>query len=182
MDIEQKNENLKNMLDRVYEQLSYAETKNGVLLGVFGAIAAILAGFIVADIPCWLMIFLGITAIVFLAGMLICIWSFFPNTKVLDGSPRPNFYSWIDMANFKNTKDFLDNIEDTENFDEHILAQCIQVSRIIRRKHHFFVNALYILVAGIFPPFWIFFAVKTIKKCVRKKEIIYNAEEEKKIC
>lgn len=170
MDKEQKNEHLKNMLDRAYEQLSYAETKNGVLLGTFGAIAAILGGFIVADIPCWLKIYFGVTAAIFILGMLICIWSFFPNTKALDESPRPNFYFWGDLADFNTPKDFLDKIESAENFDEHILAQCVQVSRIIRRKHRFFVKALHILVAGILPPFWILWGVSAIKKYLHTRK------------
>jgi hypothetical protein len=169
MNKEQKGEQLKNMLDRVYEQLSYAETKNGVLLGVFGAIIAILAGFVVADIPCWLKIYLGIIAGIFLCGMLLCIWSFFPNTSTIEDSPRPNFYFWGDMASFKSPQDFLNKIENCENIDEHILAQCVQVSRIIRRKHRFFVNALHILVAGILPPFWITWGITVIKKVAEQR-------------
>jgi hypothetical protein len=141
-----------------------------VLLGLLGAMAAIVAGFAIADeIPCWLKIYLGVTATVLILGALVCIWSFFPNTKTLKGSPKPNLYFWGDIADFNEVSDYEKEIEKTESEDAHIEAQSIQVARIIRRKHRFFVTALNILVSAIFPPFWIVWGILLLRKKIIKK-------------
>lgn len=151
-----KEDCIKNANDRIYEQLTFAEAKNGVLLGLLSAVIFGIANFIDYDKnPLWLFIYFVIAIISMGLGVLFCAFSFIPNQKTLDKSPSPNLYFWGNIANFKNIEEYNKALSDIEDDLDHLQAQNIQVSRIIARKYHFFNCALHLFIAGIFPVYWI---------------------------
>ena len=83
--------------NRIYEQLSYAEAKNGVLVGLLSAIILALLGLAfdessekVVDII--LYIYSGILGL----SLVISLISFFPNTDPL--GKKANLYFWGNIA------------------------------------------------------------------------------------
>lgn len=161
MNEDNKLEYLKSMNERVYEQLSYAETKNGILLGLLTAIIGVLVSTLVGDIdiPCGLKIYLAILTATFSISLISCLLSFFPNLKVLKNSPNPNLYFYGDLAKFDTTDAYDDNIEKTQDRIMHLEAQNIHVSKIIMRKHRFFTIAIHCIFAGLVLPLYLGFII-----------------------
>ena len=148
--------------NRIYEQLSYAEAKNGVLVGLLSAIILVLLGLAfdessekVVDII--LYIYSGILGL----SLVISLISFFPNTDPL--GKKANLYFWGNIASFSDDKEYLETFEEKKDeLDNQLARQNIQVSRIIRRKHMLFSVALKIGAIAIFPPLIIYFLIKGI--------------------
>ena len=161
---DKKQEYLEATNNRIYEQLSYAEAKNGVLVGLLSAIILALLGLVfdestgkVADII--LYIYIGILGL----SLVISLMSFFPNTDPL--GKKENLYFWGNIANFSDDKEYLESVElEKDGFDNQLARQNIQVARIIRRKHILFSVSLKISAISIFPPLIIYFLVKGIVK------------------
>lgn len=159
---DKKQEYLEVTNNRIYEQLSYAEAKNGVLVGLLSAIILALLGLAFdestgkgADII--LYIYSGVLGV----SLVISLISFFPNTNPL--GKKANLYFWGNIANFGDDKEYLEAYETKKDeLDNHLARQNIQVSRIIRRKHMLFSVALKISAIAIFPPLIIYFLVKGI--------------------
>ena len=165
-----KDDCVKNANDRIYEQLTFAEAKNGVLLGLLTAVILGIANFIDYDKnPLWLFIYFVIAIISMGLGVLLCALSFVPNKKTLDKSPSPNLYFWGDIANFKNVDEYNKALSNVEDDFDHLEAQNIQVPRIIARKYCFFNYALHMFIAGVFPIHWIGIVVLGIRFLLRKK-------------
>ena len=80
MDINDRIDYLKNINDRIYEQLAYAETKNGIMIGLLTAILGVIAGVFIAGIQlcCWLEIYFWLILATFTIALIVCIFSFFP--------------------------------------------------------------------------------------------------------
>lgn len=157
---DKKQEYLEVTNNRIYEQLSYAEAKNGVLVGLLSAMILTLLGLAfdestekVADII--LYIYSGILGV----SLLISLMSFFPNTDSL--GKKENLYFWGNVANFSDDKEYLEFFElKKDELDNQLARQNIQVARIIRRKHVLFSASLKIIAIAIFPPLIIYFLVK----------------------
>lgn len=154
-----KLEYLMRMNERVYEQLSYAETKNGILLGLLAAIIGVMVGVLVGDarILYGLKIYLVILTVCFSVSLISCLLSFFPNCKVLKNSPNPNIYFYGSLAKFETANEYNENIRKMHEHEEdlHLEAQNIQVSRIIVRKHKYFTVAIHFIFASLVLPIYI---------------------------
>ena len=159
---DKKQEYLEATNNRIYEQLSYAEAKNGVLVGLLGAVILALLGLAfdektgkIADII--LYIFSGMLGL----SLSISLMSFFPNTDPL--GKKPNLYFWGNIAAFSNEEEYLKSFEDKKDeLEDQLARQNIQVARIIRRKHMLFSLSLKIIAIAIFPPLIIYFLIKGI--------------------
>lgn len=157
-----KEKYLESSNNRIYEQLSYAEAKNGILVGLLGAVILALLGLAFGEsttkkIDVVLYIYSGIFGI----SLLISLWSFFPNTDPLD--EKENLYFWGNIANFNSGAEYLNAVDaKTEQLANHLASQNVQVSRIIRRKHRLFSIALRIVVIAFIPPMIFYYFIKGI--------------------
>lgn len=149
---------LKYTNDRIYEQLTYAETKHAVLIGFVGATIFAIVGVIFEIKGCnltWLKICLGVIAGFLLVPLFISFSSFFPNTNGLKKDKR-NIYFYGDIAKYNDTETYLSEIANCQDPEKHLAAQNIQVSAIIMKKHKKFKLSLYCCIASIIPVFYIY--------------------------
>lgn len=161
-------EYLKEANDRIYEQLSYAETKHAVLLGFVGAaIFAIVS--IIIDLRdlnlLWLQILLGAMAFSMVIPLVISLSSFYPNLKKLRDN---NLYFYGDIGKFKSAEEYLDKFNESSDLDEQLAEQNITVSSIVSSKHNKFKLALPFCIASIFPPFYTVLLIIVIIKLIKK--------------
>ena len=164
-----KEEYLKETNNKVYEQLAYAETKNGVLAGILGAVLFAIVGIIsIENLLYWARICFAVIGGTLFIAFIIILLSFLPNTKVLKGSPTQNLYFWGSIAEFDDIGEYEEAIEKYENVNEHLEAQNIQVAKIIKRKYKFFNIAIRIAFAALMPLYW-FCIVWTILTILRRK-------------
>lgn len=154
---------LKDLNERVYEQLTYAEAKNAVLIGLLGAAIFSLVGIII-DLKesnlLWLQIYLGVISSGLIIPLLISLFSFYPNTKHLNGNK--NLYFYGDVAKFLDAESYLNDIKKIEDLESQIAEQNIAVSKIVMKKHKMFSIALKLTVICIFPPYLIILIIKAI--------------------
>ncbi len=147
----------------IYGQLTYAETKNGVLIGFLGAaiIALLTLAFDEMTGKTIDIILYAYSAILGVA--LFCsLCSFFPNTNTLNN--KRNLYFWGDIANFQNADDYEKVFfQEEKDLEKHLANQNIQVSRIIKRKNKLFAIALQIVSVALFPPTLFFFLCRKKK-------------------
>lgn len=161
---DKKKEYLEATNNRIYEQLSYAEAKNGVLVGLLSAIILALLGLAfddstgkLADII--LYIYSGVLGV----SLVISLISFFPNTDPL--GKKENLYFWGNIANFGDDKEYLEAFETKKDeLDNQLARQNIQISRIIRRKHMLFSIALEIIAGSFLIPPLFYYLWKKLRK------------------
>lgn len=158
----EKYELIKLMNDRIYEQLNYAEAKNGILTGLLGGgVAAMLSS--LPEISCelrWLKIYLLIVGGLFILAMCISLISFLPNTKKLDNK-RVNYMFWGDVAAQTDVAKYLNDV--TKNPIQDLAEQNMHVARIVTRKQLFFKVALKISLFALCPIVFIVYLIVT--KC-----------------
>jgi len=158
----EKYELIKQMNDRIYEQLTFDEAKNGILTGLLGGgVAAILSS--LSEIPCelqWLKIYLLIVGGLFILAMCISLISLLPNTKKLN-SKRVNNAFWGDVADLTDVAKYLDDV--TKNPLQDLAEQNMHVARIVTRKQLFFKVALEISLFALCSIVFIVYLI--VKKC-----------------
>ena len=162
-------EHLKEVNDRIYEQLSYAETKHAVLLGFIGAtIFAIVS--IIIDLKdsnlLWLQILLGAMAFSMIIPLIISLSSFYPNRSKL--RENKNLYFYGDISTFKNVEEYLDKINGALDLNKQLAEQNVTVSSIVSSKHDKFKIALQFCIASIFPPYYIVLIFMLLLKLIKR--------------
>ena len=169
-----KYEYLKYMNDRIYEQLTYAETKHAVLLGLVGIAVFALIGIIIDINDCnlvWLQIILGIKVCSNLIAMLVSLSSFYPNVKSLN-KEKFNLFFYGDIAELKNGENYIEEIEKTSDSDlqKRIAEQNIYVSKMITTKHNKFKIALNLIIASVILPYYIILLIIMMCKCLKNSK------------
>lgn len=172
MDEEKQNnlqlEELHKMNDIIYGQLTFAETKNGVLIGLLGAgIVSLLIWSFDCGTPCWLSITLWCISAILMVGLLLSLASFIPSTKTLRPVKKNNFF-WGDIAKYGSSEDYLQSFSDEQSMIDDLAQQNIQVSRIIARKNRLFCWAIYVTLVGL-PLGLIVVLIRFILRLVKKK-------------
>ncbi len=174
-EVEQNNlqlEELHKMNEIVYSQLTFAEAKNGVLVGLLGAgIVSLLSWSFDSGTPFWLSITLWCISTILTISLLLSLASFIPNTRTLHQGEKNDFF-WGDIAKYSSSEDYLQSFSDKQAMIEDLAQQNIQVSRIIARKNKLFLAAVYCVLIII--PFGVFIAVVHI---IMK---LHNHETQKK--
>lgn len=159
---------LKDVNDRIYEQLSYAEAKHAVLIGFIGAAIFALIGIII-DIGTnslnllWLQIWIGVIVGLLILPLGVSLSSFYPNTKKKDIGKGNNLYFYGDISKYKSVELYLDEIINCSDIERHLASQNMQVSLIITKKHSKFILALNLCLASFFPLHYIGTIILMIK-------------------
>lgn len=177
-----KKEQLSEANDIIYSQLSYAEAKNAVLIGLVGAAIFSIVGIIV-DIndPCskliiGIQIALGCIALQFTVALLISLFSFLPNLGKQSAVRKNNQYFYGDIATYKDAKQYVSEVDDSGDLEEQLAEQNIIVSKIIMAKYAKFKIALNITIASLIPPYYLVWAIMAIcRKIMRKHSKWTNA-------
>ena len=161
-------EQLKEMNEIIYNQLSYAETKHAVLIGLVGAAIFAIVG-IMVDInnPCSQLIIgiqigLGYVALSLTIALLISLFSFFPKLNKLREN---NLYFYGDIAKYNDARKYVDDVERSADLEEQLAEQNIVISQIILSKHKKFKIALNITIASLLPPYYLAWAIMAI--CIK---------------
>lgn len=166
MDNEKKYNYYKEANDRIYEQLNFAEAKNGVLVGLYTAIIFGLINLFFECLPCWGKIILSISLGFMAIGMIICILSFIPNVKTLKN--ERNLFFWGDIAKLSDFNEYDSLINKEEILLESLAKQNIHVAKIVAKKNKIFSISINYLFAGIFPLHIIGAIIITIKLLIKK--------------
>lgn len=169
-------EQLSEMNEIIYNQLSYAETKNAVLVGLVGAALFSVVGIIV-DIndPCskliiGIQIALGCIALQFAIALLISLFSFLPNISKQSAVRKINNYFYGDIATYKDVQQYVSDVKNSADLEEQLAEQNIIVSKIILAKHAKFKIALNITIASLIPPYYLVWVIMaTYRKVSRKR-------------
>lgn len=168
-------EQLSEMNEIIYSQLSYAETKNAVLIGLVGAAIFSIVGIIV-DInnPCskliiGIQIALGCIALQFTIALLISLFSFLPNLSKQSAVRRINKYFYGDIGTYKDAKQYVSDVKNSADLEEQLAEQNIIISKIIMAKHTKFKIALNITIASLIPPYYFVWAIMAICRKVSRK-------------
>ena len=165
MDKDTKEKYLNSCNDRIYEQLTFAETKNAILSGLLGAA---IFGFINLLIDLyspellWLVIVLGVSTLSMIIALIISLSSFIPIVSALGG--ERNLYFYGDIAKFNKGKEYLETLEQADNLEVQLAEQNIKVSQIICRKHRKFSIALDFTIAALLPFYYFYMIIKLINK------------------
>ena len=173
MDVNDRIDYLKKMNDRIYEQLAYAETKNGIMIGLLTAIIGVIAGVFIAGIQlcCWLEIYFWLILATFTIALIVCIFSFFPVLQTLQNTPKPNLFFYGDLAKLNSVEEYVHQITNCADIATHIEAQNIQVSKIIIRKHKCFKISLHFIMAGVLLPIYLIYLIVMVVKTKKRKKI-----------
>ena len=134
MDDNDLKEHLKTMNDRIYEQLSYAEAKNAVLIGFIGAAIFSIVGIIIelnSTNLLWLQIWLGVIAGSLLLPFILSLTSFYPNMHRLNEHRECNLFFYGDIAKFKDSDAYVEDINNSNSLNEQLAEQNIMVSNIV---------------------------------------------------
>jgi len=156
---------LKDTNDRVYEQLSYAEAKHAVVIGLMGAaLFAIIS--IIIDIKefnvLWLQIILGVMSLSLFIAMIVSFSSFYPHRKTLNKQRKRNLFFYGDLAKADNGEDYLYQLKIDDDIDKQLAEQNIVVSRIIERKHVLFQVVLKLSLASMILPYYLVLIIEQI--------------------
>lgn len=172
MDINDRIDYLKNINDRIYEQLAYAETKNGIMIGLLTAILGVIAGVFIAGIQlcCWLEIYFWLIFATFTIALIVCIFSFFPVLRTLKNTPKPNLFFYGDLAKLNSVEEYEYQITNCADIATHIEVQNIQVSKIIIRKHKCFKISLHFIMAGVLLPIYLIYLIVMLVKTKKTKK------------
>jgi hypothetical protein len=156
--------------DRLYDQIVYAETKNAIFVGLFGAaIFAVISldpdGQVIFEF--WKWYFLGVLAI----GLGVTLLSFMPQTGKTNSNQPSNPYFWKDIMAFVSVAEYRKAIDQSQTSIESLLMeQNLYLAAIVNRKHVFFKSTLAILFGGIFPPFFLFLFFKFLESEICKRK------------
>lgn len=161
MDREKKYNYYKESNDRIYEQLTFAEAKNGILVGLYTAIIFGLINLFFECLPCWCEIILSISLGFMVIGMIICLISFIPNVKTLKN--ERNLFFWGDIAKLNDFNEYDSLISKEEILLENLAKQNIHVAKLVAKKNKIFSISINYLFAGIFPLHIISAIIITIK-------------------
>lgn len=154
--------------DIIYGQLTFAEAKNGVLVGLLGAvIVSLLAWSFDGETQCWLAITIWCISAMLAVSLLLSVVSFIPNTKTLCPTKKNNFF-WGDIAKYGGSEDYLQSFSSEQSMIDDLAQQNIQVSRIIARKNKLFRAAVYCLLL-IIPFGIIIMLIQIIKRLCAPK-------------
>ena len=165
MDKETKEKYLNACNDRIYEQLTFAETKNAILSGLLGAAIFGLINLLIdlyTPEYLWLAIVLGVSALSMVIALIVSLSSFIPIISALGG--ERNLYFYGDISKFNKGKEYLEVLERADNLDVQLAEQNIKVSQIICRKHRKFSIALDFTIAALLPFYFFYMIIKAIKK------------------
>lgn len=166
MEYQQKLNYYKEANDRIYEQLTFAEAKNGVLIGLYTAIIFGLINLFFECLPCWAEIVLGISLGLMAIGLIISILSFIPNIKTLNN--EKNLYFWGDISKIHNFKEYENCLNKKEGLFEDLASQNIHVAKIVAKKNKLFSISINFLFIAVFPPHIIGATIIIIKLIKRK--------------
>ena len=166
MDNEKKYSYYKEANDRIYEQLTFAEAKNGILIGLYTAIIFGLINLFFECLPCWSKIILSISLVLMAVGLFICLLSFVPNVKTHKN--ERNLFFWGDIAKLRDFNEYDDLIDKEEILLENLAKQNIHVAKIVAKKNKIFSISINYLFAGIFPLHIIGAIIITIKTITNK--------------
>ena len=168
-------EQSKEMNEIIYNQLSYAETKHAVLIGLVGAAIFAIVGIIV-DInnPCSQLIIgiqigLGYVALSLTIALLISLFSFFPKLNKQSKTREINLYFYGDIAKYTDAQKYVNDVDESVDLSVQLAEQNIVVSQIIMAKHKKFKIALNITIASLIPPYYLIWAAMEICNKVRIK-------------
>lgn len=181
MKIKDRIDYLRTINDRIYEQLAYAETKNGIMIGLLTAILGVIAGVLIAGIQlcCWLKIYFWLILSTFTIALIVCIFSFFPVLRTLNNIPKPNLFFYGDLAELNSVEEYEHQIAGCTDIAPHIEAQNIQVSKIIIRKHKCFKISLHFVMAGILLPIYLIYLIVRIVKTKKAKKVQKQGKDSK---
>ena len=161
-------EQLKEMNGLIYNQLSYAETKHAVLIGLVGAAIFAIVG-IMVDInnPCSQLIIgiqigLGYVALSLTIALIISLFSFFPK---LNKQREINLYFYGDIAKYTDAQKYVNDVDESVDLSEQLAEQNIVVAQIIMAKHKKFKIALKITIASLIPPYYLIWAA--METCIQ---------------
>ena len=170
-------EQLSEMNEIIYNQLSYAETKNAVLVGLVGAALFSIVGIIVdindfsSKLIIGIQIALGCVALQFIIALLISLFSFLPNLSKQSTVRKINKYFYGDIATYKDAKQYVTDVKNSADLEEQLAEQNIIISKIIMAKHAKFKIALNITIASLIPPYYLVWAIMAIRKKVLSKHV-----------
>ena len=166
MDDKERFLHLKSVNDRIYEQLSYAESKNAILTGLVGAAIFALVNLAI-KIDCseylWAVIICGLMILSLITSLCIAVSSFIPNLNKNNPAREKNLFFYGDISKFESSKDYLNCVKICDDLEEQIAEQNIAVSKIIGNKHKKFVLALKFSFAGVLLPYYLFWLFITVK-------------------
>lgn len=172
---------LKDINNRIYEQLSYAEAKHAVLIGFIGAAIFALIGIII-DIGAsslnllWLQIWIGVIVGLLILPLGVSFSSFYPNLNKKGTDKSNNLYFYGDISKYKSVQLYLDEIANCSNIEHQLASQNIQVSSIITKKHFKFILALNLCLASVFPLHYIGTIFLMKKQQQKNRDIKYNSD------
>ena len=164
MENKDKENYLKMCNDRIYEQLTYAETKNAILSALLGATIFGIIGIIMdlnVEVFLWLIIVLGVSMLSMVVALIISLSSFVPVVSTLNS--KRNLYFYGDIANYKDGIEYLEAVDNSKSLEEQLADQNIKVSQIICRKHKKFSLALNFTIASILPIYYIYMIIKAVR-------------------
>lgn len=158
--------------ERIYEQLTYAETKNAVLVGLLGAaifgITSVIIDLNETDLL-WLKIILGISIGSMLIALCVSLSSFFPIQQTQNLKRDKNLFFYGDIAKFKSGDDYILEAKRAKDIELQLAEQNLLVSTIVCKKHRKFIVALQFTFASIFLPYYLYLLYNTLSKLFRKK-------------
>ncbi len=163
---------LKDANDRIYEQLTYAEAKHAVVIGLLGAAIFAIIGIIIDIFDSnlmWLQILLGIMAFSMLIAIIVSLSSFYPDRKKIKNAEKSNLFFYSDIAQISDGEKYIQQLGQAD-INKHLAEQNIKVAQIIEQKHRKFRIVLNLLLASILLPYYIALIVKLIVQIIRKKK------------
>lgn len=157
--------------ERIYEQLTYAETKNAVLAGLLGAVIFGITSVIIDlnEDLLWLKIILGISIGSMLIALCVSLSSFFPIQQTQNLKRDKNLFFYGDIAKFKSGDDYILEAKRAKDIELQLAEQNILVSTIVCKKYRKFIVALQFTFSSIFLPYYLYLLYNTLSKLFRKK-------------
>lgn len=160
--------------DFIYDQNSFAEAKNGVLLTLVGVVFGVLINILEKQTIDneLLEIYLLIVIVGFILSFLLSLWSFIPKLLKVKKTKVSNnnlyYFGYIKTLNSDTLKLKLE----TEDVFNHLLEQNIEMSKIVDRKFKLFNLAVKVFLCSIIPLFIIMLIIIKIYKNIETKEVI----------
>ena len=168
-------EQIKEMNEIIYNQLSYAETKHAVLVGLVGAAIFAIVSIIVdindpsSRVIIGIQIGLGYVAFSLTVALLLSLFSFLPKLNKQSKTRAINLYFYGDIANYIDAQKYVNDVDESVDLSQQLAEQNIVISQIIMAKHKKFKIALNITIASLIPPYYLIWATMEICNNVRLK-------------
>ena len=163
---------LKDANDRIYEQLTYAEAKHAVIIGLLGGAIFAIIGIIIDICNCnlmWLQIILGVMAFSMLIAIIVSLSSFYPDRKKIKKAEESNLFFYRDIAQISDGEKYIQQLGQAD-INKHLAEQNIKVSQIIEQKHKKFKIVLNLLLASILLPYYIVLLAMLVVQIIKKKK------------